>query len=93
MTDVYMYDQINPNYIREAKIFPIKNQVYSPNMPNDVREQMFTQLRMGFTDKPLPHCDQVPSACFWWSREWGVPRGRVLASVCSSQIPSESIWK
>ena len=38
-----------PNYIREAKVRPIKNQLYSPNIPNYVCEQMFTQLRTGFT--------------------------------------------
>ena len=32
-----------PNYIREAKVRPIKNQLYSPNTPNYVREQMFAQ--------------------------------------------------
>ena len=37
-----------PNYIREAKVLPIKNQLYSPNTPNFVREQMFAQLRTGF---------------------------------------------
>ena len=30
---------------REAKVRPIKNQLYSPNTPNYVREQMFAQLR------------------------------------------------
>ena len=37
-----------PNYIREAKVRPIKNQLYSPNTPNSVREQMFAQLKTGF---------------------------------------------
>ena len=35
------------NCIREAKVRPIKNQLYSPNTPNYVREQMFAQLRTG----------------------------------------------
>ena len=38
-----------PNYIRKAKVCPIKNQLYSPNTPNYVHEQMFAQLRMGIT--------------------------------------------
>ena len=38
-----------PNYIREAKVRPVKNQLYSPNIPNYVREQMFAQLRTGLT--------------------------------------------
>ena len=40
-----------PNYIRKAKVCPIKNQLYSPNTPNYVREQMFAQLRTGLRDK------------------------------------------
>ena len=36
-----------PNHIREAKVCPIKNQLYSPNTPNYVREQIFAQLRPG----------------------------------------------
>ena len=36
-----------PNYIREAKVRPIKNQLYSPNTPNYVSEQMFAQLSTG----------------------------------------------
>ena len=40
-----------PNYIREAKIRPIKDQLYLPNTPSYVREQMFAQLRTGFTRK------------------------------------------
>ena len=34
------FDEI-PNYIPEANVRPIKNQLYSPNTPNYVREQMF----------------------------------------------------
>ena len=30
-------------YIREAKVRRIKNQLYSPNTPNSVREQIFSQ--------------------------------------------------
>ena len=37
----------NPNYIREAKVRPIKNQLHSPNIPNYVLQQMFAQLRTG----------------------------------------------
>ena len=37
-----------PNCIREAKVRPIKNQLYSPNTPKYVREQMFAQLRTDF---------------------------------------------
>ena len=37
------------NCIREAKVRPIKNQLYSPNTPNYVCEQMFAQLRTGLT--------------------------------------------
>ena len=36
-----------PNSIREAKVRPIKNQLYSPNTPNYVSEQMFAQLSTG----------------------------------------------
>ena len=39
----------NPNYIREANVCPIKNQLYLPNTLNYVREQMFAQLRTGLT--------------------------------------------
>ena len=38
-----------PNNICEAKVRPVKNQLYSPNTPNYVREQMFAHLRTGFT--------------------------------------------
>ena len=38
-------------YIREAKIRPIKNQIYSPNTPINVREQMLAQLKTGFWGK------------------------------------------
>ena len=37
-----------PYYIRKAKVRPLKNQLYSPNTPKYVREQMFAQLRTGF---------------------------------------------
>ena len=36
-----------PNYICEAKVRPIKNQLYSPNTPNYVREQMFALIKNG----------------------------------------------
>ena len=38
------------NYIREAKVRPIKNQLYSQKTPSYVREQMFAQLRTGLTE-------------------------------------------
>ena len=38
----------SPNYIREAKVCPVKNQLYSPNTPSCVRKQMLAQLRTGF---------------------------------------------
>ena len=37
------------NYIHEAKVHPIKNQLYLWNTPNYFCEQMFTQLRTGLT--------------------------------------------
>ena len=40
-----------PNYICEANVCPIKSQLYSPNIPNCVRKQMFTQLRTGLTEQ------------------------------------------
>ena len=40
-----------PNYICEAKVCPIKNQLYSPNTSNYVCEQMFAQLRTGLKNK------------------------------------------
>ena len=36
-----------PNYIRKAKVRPIKNQLHLPNTPNYACKQMFAQLRMG----------------------------------------------
>ena len=36
------------NYTHEAKVCPVKNQLYSPNTPNYVCEQMLAQLRTGF---------------------------------------------
>ena len=39
------YSELNSR----TKVRPIKNQLYSPNTPNYVREQMFAQLRTGFT--------------------------------------------
>ena len=44
-----------PNYIRKAKVRPIKNQLYSPNTPKYVREQTFVQLRTGLRDSRLLH--------------------------------------
>ena len=38
------FDQ-NSNYIREAKVRPIKNQLYSLNTPNYVREFFLTRLK------------------------------------------------
>ena len=36
-----------PNYIREANVHPIKNQLYSLNTPKYVHEHMFAQLKTG----------------------------------------------
>ena len=38
----------NWHAIREAKVRPIKNQLYSPNTPSYVREQMLAQLGVNF---------------------------------------------
>ena len=40
-----------PNYIREAKIRPVKNQLYSSNTPIYIREQMLAQLETAFRGK------------------------------------------
>ena len=40
------------NYIHEAKVRSVKNQLYSANTPNYVREQMFAQLSTGFKHDP-----------------------------------------
>ena len=46
---IFAKQKNTPNYICETKVHPIKNKLYSLNTPNYVHEQMFTQLRMGFT--------------------------------------------
>ena len=38
------YSFVAVRRITRAKVRPIKNQIYSPNTPNYVREQMFAQL-------------------------------------------------
>ena len=42
MQTAYIY------YTHEAKVCPVKKQLYSPNTPNYVCEQMLAQLRTGF---------------------------------------------
>ena len=39
--------RILPTKLAKQKVLPIKNQLYSPSIPNYVREQMFAQLRTG----------------------------------------------
>ena len=55
------FDEYPERYIcniREAKVRPIKNQLYSPNTSNSVHDQMFAQLRTGFRKKrdSQPNC-------------------------------------
>ena len=50
-----------PNYIHEAKVCPIKNQLHLPNTPNYVREQMFAQLRTGFTVGSSLSLNNIPT--------------------------------
>ena len=47
-TDLHRRLTNTPNYTHEAKVCPIKNQLYSLNTPNYVCEQMLAQLRTGF---------------------------------------------
>ena len=56
-----------PNYIREAKIRPIMNQLYSPNTTNYVREQIFAKLRMGLKQHSTKEKAQS-SGAVWKSR-------------------------
>ena len=84
------------NYIHKAKVCPIKNQLYSLNTPNYVREQMFAQLRMGLRKLKV----RLGSVLMWGSsrtRSQGLTKSKVrLGSVLmwgSSRTRSQGLTK